>query len=128
MAFFVVEQLAVPSPKFLAQHFPWLGSSAIDWLCDRVLELCYTSSELGPFADSLGYKLQPFRWRPDRRILLQAEIDAAVLHLYDLNRAQAECLLESFTVLRKYEEQDYREFRTKRVILDIYDGIAVARA
>src|SRR6516225_8837790 len=62
-----------------------------------------------------------------RRVLLQAEIDAAVLHLYALSRAQAEWLLDSFTVLRKYEEADHDEFRTKRLVLEIFDEIAMVR-
>lgn len=58
---------------------------------------------------------------------LQAEIDAAVMHLYGLDRAQVEWLLDSFTVLRKYEERDHGEFRTKRVVLEVYDDMAAAR-
>jgi hypothetical protein len=44
-----------------------------------------------------------------------------------LNRAQAEWLLDSFTVLRKYEEGDHGEFRTKRLVLEIYDQISAAK-
>jgi hypothetical protein len=32
-------------------------------------------------------------------------------------------LLDSFIVLRKYEERDHGEFRTKRIILEIYDDM-----
>ena len=86
MSFFVVEQLAVLSPQALAQEYPWLGGSARDWLSNRVLELTYTNIELAPFARDLGAILPPFRWHPERRVLLQTEIDAAVLHLYGLTR------------------------------------------
>jgi hypothetical protein len=126
MSFFVVEQLAVLPPAALAQHRAWLGTSARDWLADGVHELSYTNDELAPFARELGNDLPPFRWLPERRVLLQAEIDAAVLQLYQLNRLQAEWLLDSFTVLRKYEERDHNEFRTKRLVLEIYDAIADA--
>jgi hypothetical protein len=127
MSFFVVEQLAVLTPAILAKHQPWLGTSARDWLVDRVHELSYTNVELAPFANDIGYTHAPFRWMPKRRSLLQAEIDAAVLHLYQLTRSQAEWLLDSFTVLRKYEEQDYGEFRTKRLVLEIFDALAEAQ-
>ena len=127
MTFFVVEQIAVLGPDNLAQKLGWLDSSAQDWLTDRALELCYTNEELSSFAIDLGRDHPPFRWQPDRRVLLQAEIDAAVLHLYALNRSQAEWLLDSFTVLQKYEEHDVGEFRTKRVVLEIYDEIAAAK-
>ncbi len=124
MKFFVVEQLAILPPAALEVKRAWLGSTARDWLAQRFLELSYTSFELAPFARDLGLDLTPFRWNVERRVLLQAEIDAAVLHLYDLTRSQAEWLLDSFSVLRKYEERDHGEFRTKRHVLEIYDDLA----
>jgi hypothetical protein len=127
MKYFVVEQLPVPLPSTLSLPTAWLGCSPEDWFADRVLELCYTNEELVPFAADLGRDHPPFRWQPNRRVIIQAEIDAAVLHLYGLNRAQTEWLLDSFTVLRKYEERDQGEFRTKRVVLEIFDEIAKAK-
>ncbi len=127
MSYFVIEQIAAIPPDELTGSRGWLGSSPSNWLSDRVLELCYTNQELVSFAVDMERDHPPFRWQPDRRVLLQAEIDAAVLHLYELNRDQAEWLLDSFAVLRKYEERDHGEFRTKRVVLEIYDEIAVAR-
>ncbi len=126
MTFYVVEQLALLTPSVLAQNYAWLGGTARDWLAERVVELSYTNVELAPFARALGVDLPPFRWQPERRAVLQAEIDAAVLHLYKITRSQAEWLLNSFTVLRKYEEADYSEFRTKRIVLEIYDELAEA--
>jgi hypothetical protein len=125
--FYVLEQIPVLSPSTLSATLVWLGCTTEDWLADRVLELCYTNEELASFAADLGRDHPPFRWRPDRRVLLQGEIDAAVLHLYGLDRMQAEWLLDSFTVLSKYEERDFGEFRTKRIVLEIYDDIASAK-
>jgi hypothetical protein len=127
MKYFVVEQIPVPTPSALSSYLSWLGGSPEDWMADRVLELCYTNVELAPFAADLGRDHPPFRWLPERRVVLQAEIDAAVMHLYGLNRTQTEWLLDSFTVLRKYEEVDHGEFRTKRVVLEIYDDLAEAK-
>ena len=127
MTYFVVEQIAILDPDTLAENCEWLATSAQEWLAQRALELCYTNKELATFAADMGRDHPPFRWQPDRRVILQAEIDAAVLHLYGLSRAQAEWLLDSFTVLRKYEEEDHGEFRTKRVVLEIYDQISAAK-
>jgi N-6 DNA Methylase len=127
MTFFVVEQIAVIDPDSLGRTLTWLDAPTQDWLTDRALELCYTNEELSPLATDLDRDHPPFRWRTQRRILLQAEIDAAVLHLYALNRTQAEWLLDSFAVLRKYEERDHGEFRTKRIVLEIYDEMAIAK-
>lgn len=127
MKYFVLEQIPMPPPLSLSAQPPWLGSPIEEWLSNRVLELCYTSEELAAFGADLARDHPPFRWQPDRRVLLQGEIDAAVLHLYGLNRAQAEWLLNSFTVLRKYEELEHGEFRTMRIVLEIYDRMAAAK-
>ena len=127
MTFFVVEQLPVLAPNQLCAEVSWLDGSTDVWLANRVLELCYTNVELYGLAHDLGRDHPPFRWRPDRRVLLQAEIDAAMLHLYGLTRAQAEWLIDSFTVLRKYEESDHGEFRTKRVVMEVFDEMENAK-
>ncbi len=70
----------------------------------------------------------PLHWLPERRDQLRAELDAAMLHLYGLSRDDAEHVLDSFPVLRKYEERDHGEFRTKRLVLAAYDAMTVAAA
>lgn len=127
MTFFVVEQIAVLDRIRLQQKASWLGESPISWLKPRALELYYSNVELKGFAEELGWTGRPFVWRSDRRAAMQAEIDAAIMHLYGLDRSQAEWILDSFTVLRKYEERDYREFRTKRLVLTAYDAMAKAK-
>ncbi len=59
-----------------------------------------------------------------RRGLLLADLDAGLLHLYGLDRVEAEHVLDSFTVVRKYEERDYGEYRTKRLVLEAYERMA----
>lgn len=126
--FFVLEQVPVLTPEKLAHEALWLGTKPVDWLTPRLLELCYTNVELEAFARDLGFEGEPFTWGVDRRPLIQAEIDAAILHLYGLSREQVDWVLDSFTVLRKYEERDHGEFRTKRLVLTAYDAMAEARA
>lgn len=125
--FFVLEQAPVLLPEQLSQEVLWLGAAPVEWLAPRLLELCYTNVELEAFARDLDFEGGPFNWNIDRRPLIQAEIDAAMLHLYELNREQAEWVLDSFTVLRKYEERDHSEFRTKRLVLNMYDAMAKAK-
>ncbi len=127
MKLYVMEQLPILHPNVLENHIPWLGTSACDWLLPRVLELVYTNWELRAFAHDLGVDCAPFRWIADRRTVLQAEIDAVLLHLYDLSRLDAEWLIDSFFVLRKYEERDSGEFQTRRLVLEIYDAISNAQ-
>jgi hypothetical protein len=70
----------------------------------------------------------PFRWDPERRALLRADLDAAFLHVYGLTRVEAEHVLDSFFVVRKYEERDHGEYRTRRLVLEAYDRMASAIA
>jgi hypothetical protein len=127
MTFFVVEQLPMLEPKVVQAVVDWMGSTGIQWLSERSIELYYTNGELCGLARDLGKDHPPFRWNPGRRVLIQAEVDAAVMHLYGLDRAQSEWILDSFTVLRKYEERDHQEFRTKRLVLEVYEAIAKAK-
>lgn len=51
-----------------------------------------------------------------------------MLHVYGLIREEAQHVLDSFAVVRKYEERDFGEFRTKRLVLESYDVMAGAAA
>ncbi|MBM7067577.1 hypothetical protein [Actibacterium sp. 188UL27-1] len=128
MKYFVVEQIPAIAPDVLSSNFDFLGCSAGDFLTKRVLELCYTNEEMIGLARDLQHHSLPYRWVPARREVLQAEVDGALMHLYGLSRDQADWLLDSFTVLRKYEERDHGEFRTKRLVLEAYDAMAKAKA
>ena len=100
-----------------------------DWRAAHTsLNSSYTSWRLKPYAEDLGDDGPPFRWDADRRALLRADLDAAFLHVYGLSRKKAEHVLDSFIVVRKYEERDHGEYRTKRLVLEAYDRMAAAIA
>ena len=46
--------------------------------------------------------------------------------MYGLDLAETEHVLDSFNVVRKYDERDFREYRTKRLVLKAYDRMAGA--
>jgi hypothetical protein len=113
-------------------------------LC-RVLELTYTAWDLAPFAQDCGWSGTPFRWDDERRFLLRCELDAAFFHLYPGTesewRQQPETLAKAFRtprdavsyimdtfpiVKRKDEARFNGDYRTKRVIIEIYDALAEA--
>ena len=73
------KQLPVPTPDMLEPHLPFI--------VPRVLELVYTSPDMGPFArdlDDCGE--DPFAWDPDRRASLRAELDAFFFRGYGIDR------------------------------------------
>jgi hypothetical protein len=127
MTFFVIEQTPVLHRASLNIDLVWLGGTANEWLLPRAFELFYTNHELQALAQDLDREHPPFVWSAERRSLIQAEIDAAMLHLYGLDRDRADWILESFKVLKKYEERDHGEFRTKRLVMAAYEAMGKAK-
>ena len=129
MNYYLAKQLACPTPETFGDAPRWDQSSTLaQWVVAYVLELSYTSWRLKPYAEDLGDDGPPFHWDPERRALLWADLDAGFLHVYGLDREEAEHVLDSFTVVRKYEERDLGEYRTKRFVLEAYDRMAQAIA
>lgn len=127
MAAFIVEQLPVLAPAHYQSDTPWSrGAPLSEWLTSRVLELTYTAWDLESFARDLGYAGTPFRWDRERRFQLRCELDAAFFHLYGFARDDADYVMETFPIVRKNDEKANGEYRTKRVILEIYDALAKA--
>lgn len=129
MTYFIVKQLACPTPATFAAPAAWQADRSLaDWVASYVLELSYTSWRLRPYAQEMGDDGPPFRWDPERRALLRADLDAAFFHVYGLTRPEAEHVLDSFVVVRKYEVRDHGEYRTRRLVLDAYDRMTAAAA
>jgi hypothetical protein len=127
LTYFVLKQLPVLPPSTYETSCRWVPDIAgRAWLLPRVLELTYTAWDLEPFAHDVGYDGPPFRWDPERRFLLRCELDAAFFHLYGLNRDDTDYVMDTFPIVRKNDEKAHGEYRTKRVILEIYDAMAEA--
>lgn len=130
MKYFTTKQLACPTPAAFAERPLWCDSDLDSFVRARGLELVYTSHRIRSYAvDATGREPEPpFRWIPERRAQLRAELDAAMFHLYGLHRDDTEHVLDSFPVVRNYDERDHGEFRTKRLVLAAYDAMANAAA
>jgi len=127
MNFFIAEQLPVLPPASYRKATLWLSSEKLaDWITKRLLELAYTAWDMAPYARDLGYDGPPFVWEEERRAFLRAELDAAYFHLYGIEREDVDYILETFPIVRRKDEARFGEFRTKRLILEIYDRMADA--
>jgi hypothetical protein len=138
----ILEQLPVPAFENVHQERSFVGP--------RALELTYTAWDLRAFAKDYGWSGPPFRWDEDRRFLLRCELDAAIFHLYvpaegnggwrqaegemddDLGHLKAKFatphdavayIMDTFPITRRKDEEKSGEYRTKRVILEIYDAM-----
>ncbi len=144
--FFIVKQLPVLPPTTYTQSCPWSGYETRithhAWLLPRVLELTYTAWDLLPFAQDVlpalgehpyaarfaGHVPPPFRWDEARRFLLRCELDAAYFHLYGIARDDVDYIMETFPIVKRKDLAAHGEYRTKRVILEIYDAMQQAMA
>ncbi|MFE4372163.1 Eco57I restriction-modification methylase domain-containing protein [Streptomyces sp. NPDC056835] len=118
-----LEQLPVLPPDEYTKPVAWLGDQSPGaWIRSRVLELSYTSYEMGPWAEFLTGEGAPFIWDEDRRFLMRAELDAAYFHLYGIERKDLDLVLDSFRAFRNKKPELFQ--RTKDAIIRIYEAMA----
>ena len=137
---------------FFVKQFPVLTPdqipSAMQWqIVKRVAELCYFNHDMDGWASELWDEMneeqraelpqlgtqQPWIYNPERRAILQAELDAIFAHLYGLNTEDLRyildpedvcgkgCINETFRVLKDNEIRQYGEYRTKRLVLEVWN-------
>ena len=110
-------------------------SEDLVFIIPRVLELTYTSLNLKPWAQELGYEGEPFIFDPRRRAALRAELDAYYARLYALTRDELRYILdptdvmgddypsETFRVLKDRETRDFGTYRTRDLVLQAWDAL-----
>lgn len=101
MGYFIVNQLPTPTPGQLEEHQRWID--------DRIDRL--NSQRLGPEINAQ----------------LRAELDALMFHVYGISRDDVDYILETFPIVKRKDIAANGEYRTKRLILDAYDQLAVSR-
>ncbi|ASW55771.1 DNA methyltransferase [Plantactinospora sp. KBS50] len=125
MSYFITKQLPALPPSAYRRGVPWCDSNGNleSWIKVRVLELSFNSYDMRGYARELDDEGQPFVWASGRRELLRAELDAAYFHLYGVGRSDVDYVMDSFNLVRKDDERIYGDYRTKRMILEIYDAM-----
>jgi len=119
LSFYLLKQMPVLPPEAL-------DDVARQFAVDRVLELTFTAWDLEPFAQECGNCAKPLAWNTARREAIRAELDAMMLRLFGVSREDAGYVLDFFEVVRRRDEKEFGEYRTKRLILEIYDTMAEA--
>jgi hypothetical protein len=122
-----LKQLPILGPAAYEEKCSWNPKTPVrEWLLPRVLELTYTAWDLEAFGRDADWEGPPFRWDQERRFLLRCELDAAFFHLYGLSRDDADYVMDTFPIVRKNDEKAHGEYRSKRVILELYDAMSAA--
>ena len=100
---------------------------------DDLLAACSQADPRAP--EQHGSSLPPFPWNPQRCAQLRAELDAYYARLYGLTRDELRYLLdpadvmgadypsETFRVLKDKELREFGEYRTRRLVLEAWDGL-----
>ncbi len=123
--FFIFEQLPLPSPAILGAQARWdLNTYLAEWLLLRGTELACTSVDISS-AVAAG---SVFRWDIARRELIRSELDAALFHLYEIQRDDVAYVMDTFPIVKRNDETVYGEYRTKRLILEAFDAMSIAAA
>lgn len=117
---YIIKQLPI-IPWHTIQVYKINGLPLIDYIVKVALELTYTAYDLEPFAKDCGYVGPPFKWDEERRHQLRCELDAIYANLYGVTKEELDYILETFPILKRKDEAKYKEFRTKRMILDYYE-------
>ncbi len=124
MKVFIWKQLPVPTPATLEPH--------MGFLTPRVLELVYTAYDMAPLACDLGDGGAPFVWDEERRAQIRAELDAFFFRLYRIERDDVDYIMETFQTesggLKNNDIAKYGTYRTKDLILEVYDRMSAADA
>ena len=129
LSFFILKQLPILPPEVYLEKLSGLSKTNFELVVPRAFELTYTSWDLESFANDLGYDGPPFVWDQLRRHRLKSELDAIYMHIYGLDRADAEWILDapppslSFSTLKQNEIKEFGEYRTQRYVLTAYDQI-----
>ena len=134
-----VKQFPILNPEQIPENNQWQ-------IVKRVAELTYFNHDLDGWAEELYEELTdeqkkelpqlgsktPWIFDPDRRAVLQAELDAIIAHLYGLSTEDLHyildpedvcgegCINETFRVLKNNEIRQFGEYRTKRLVLEAW--------
>lgn len=143
LSFYYIKQLPILPPEAYSE-------ADLAYIVPRVLELTYTAHDLRPWAEDVisSYQRQfpqhpplvpdpanpqPYRFDPDRRAQLRADLDARYARLYGLTRDELRYILdpadthgpdyptETFRVLKTNEQKQFGEYRTRRLVIEALD-------
>jgi N-6 DNA Methylase len=127
LKYYLVKQFPVLPPEVYQTPVSWLSHTRLaDWIRQRVLELSFTAWDMKPLAEYLGDDGPPFRWDEVRRITIRAEIDAAYFQIYSIERSDVDYIMETFPIVKRKDVERSGSFRTKELILDVYDKMSEA--
>lgn len=92
-------------------------NSAAELIKKEVLRLTYTSADMKPFANDMGYLGIPYLWDEEERRHSRARLDALYFILYGLEQNDAEYIFNTFPIIKKQDKNVFSYYKTKQLIL-----------
>jgi hypothetical protein len=103
------------------------GTAAVaridEFIFKRSVALCATGLELEDWSRECG-QAEPSDWDPAGRGIVRAELDAVFFHLFGVARDDVDYIMETFPIVKRKDMAEHGEYRTKKMILEIYDAMA----
>ncbi|MFJ2469542.1 Eco57I restriction-modification methylase domain-containing protein [Glutamicibacter sp. NPDC087583] len=112
-----LKQLPFPHPEMFFSTETRPNGIDAAWVGQRVIELSDCSIAMNEHS---------YVWDDARRTRIRAEIDAAMLHIFGMDRESAVYLLDSFEITARKDHLKYGEFLTKKLVLEVYDAMHAA--
>ena len=102
LKYFTVRQLPVLPPSMSERPSPWSIRDRLGtWLEQRVLALVLDARDMAALAQDFDRSLAVGAWDINRRQALRAEIDAAMFHLYGVERDDVDYIMETFPIVKR---------------------------
>ncbi len=131
--FFIVEQVPTLTPDEYDKPCSWdAGTTLETWISERVLKLTCTAVDMLPLAEACGFTGGSFqaeyggrlnKWDESQRADLMAELDAAFLHLYGIDRDDAEYILSTFKGIHDRQDLFAGGLSTTERVLETFDQL-----
>ncbi len=119
-------QVPTLPPKAFERLDKLFGNGA-DWIIDRVAILVGAGTEMHSLIRELGREdLLPVEWDQERRTTCRVELDAAMFLLFDIERDDVEHIMGTFPIVKHKDEAIFGSYRTKELILSVYDAMRAA--
>lgn len=106
----------------------WLGPDPYRWVTSRAVRLIATAQEMEALGRECSSAFDSYPWDPELREGLRTELDAAFFCLYGVARDDVDYIMETFPIVKRKDVAAHGEYRTKRMILEIFDAMAEAEA
>ncbi|HQP88873.1 MAG TPA: N-6 DNA methylase [Thermoanaerobaculia bacterium] len=113
---YILDELPIPRPADIP-------AAVTTVLLPCALELVFTSKALRPLVSPICQRSEPYPWNEERRRHIRCELDAAIFHLYGIPRTDVDYIMDTFPIVRRNDEQKHGDYRTKNLVLEIYDEL-----